>query len=210
MVGLMRWSRIFSTLSWHRGVGSGIAFLLCWLAFASAHTGPPEPVLVDQLIGPYPVSVWADLEVGTGRFFIRLESPADGKRSSDITVQVGVQPVSGRLAEARYQAQRQVRGRQVQYQAEVPIDAQELWRVRIIVQGADGSGEATLDMMAVPPGLGRWDMLIYVFPFLAVGCLWLQVVLYRRKHQREVRGRQGIDPGQEQLARTCDPNSSAQ
>jgi hypothetical protein len=206
----MRWSRIFSMLSWRKGIGSGIALLFSWLAFASAHTGPPEPVLIDQLIGPYPISVWADLEVGTGRFFIRLESPADGKRSSDITVHVGVQPVSGRLAEARYQAQRQVRGRQVQYQAEVPIDAQELWRVRLIVQGADGSGEVTLDMMAVPPGLGRWDVLVYLFPFLAVGCLSLQVVLYRRKRRQEVRGRQGSDTGQEQLARTCDPNPSSQ
>jgi hypothetical protein len=205
----MRWSRIFSMPSRCKGVGSGIALLLSWLAFASAHTGPPEPVLVDQLIGPYPVSIWADLEVGTGRFFIRLESPADGKRSSDITVHVGVQPASGRLAEARYQAQRQVRGRQVQYQAEVPVDAQELWRVRIIVQGADGSGEATLDMMAVPPGLGRWDVLVYLFPFLAVGCLSLQVVLYRRKRRQAIRGRQGIGTSQEHLARTYHPNSSS-
>jgi hypothetical protein len=205
----MRWSRIFSMPSWRKGIGSGIALLFSWLAFASAHTGPPEPVLVDQLIGPYPVSVWADLEVGTGRFFIRLGSPADGKRSSDITVHVGVQPVSGRLAEARYQARRQVRGRQVQYQAEVPVDAQELWRVRLIVQGADGSGEATLDMMAVPPGLGRWDVLVYLFPFLAVGCLSLQVVLYRRKRRQAIRRRQGIGTSQEHLARTYHPNSSS-
>jgi hypothetical protein len=101
--------------------------------------------------------------------------------ASDITVQVGVQPASGRLPEVRYPAWRQeVRG-QVLYRAEVPFDAQELWRVRIIVDSALGSGEATVQVETTPPGLGPWDVLLYVWPFLAVGFLGLQVVLYRRK-----------------------------
>ena len=182
MVGLRQYGQSFGRLSWCKGIGSGLALLLCWLPLASAHIGPPTPILVDYLIGPYLASVWADPEVGTGTFFIRLEPPAGRAISSDTTVQVGVQPVSGRLAEARHSAWRQeVRGH-VQYQAEVPLDAQELWRVRIIVQSADGSGETTVDVETIPPGLGHWDVLLYLFPFLAVGFLWLQVVLYRRKH----------------------------
>jgi hypothetical protein len=160
---------------------SGLALLLCWLPLANAHTGPPTPILVDHTIGPYLASVWADPEVGTGTFFIRLEPPAGGSMASDITVQVGLQPVSGRLAEARYPAWRQDGRGRVQYKAEVPLDALELWHVRIIVQSADGSGETTVDVETIPPGLGHWDVPLYLFPFVAVGLLWLQVVLYRRK-----------------------------
>jgi hypothetical protein len=157
-----------------------MALMLCWMPLASAHQGPPTPLLVDRMIGPYAVSVWGHPDVGAGAFFIRLEPPQGGKVSSDVTVHVGVQPLSGRLAEARYVAQRQQVRRYVQYLAEVPFDAQELWRVRIMVQGSGGGGEATLDVESIPPGLGYWDVLVYLFPFLAVGFLGLQVSLYRR------------------------------
>jgi hypothetical protein len=145
-------------------------------------------MLVDRMIGPYLASVWGHPDLGTGTFFIRMEPPPGGKISSDVTVQVGVQPLSNRLAEARYPAQRQqVRG-YVQYQAEVPFDAQELWRVRIIVQSSGGSGEATVEVEAIPPGLGQWDVFLYLFPFLAVGLLGLQMVLSRRNRNQAMKG----------------------
>jgi hypothetical protein len=157
-----------------------MALLFCWLPLASAHQGPPTPLLVDRMIGPYLASVWGHPDVGTGTFFIRLEPSPGGKIASDVTVHVGIQPLSSRLEEIRYPAQRQQVRRYVQYQAEVPFDAQELWRVRIIVQSSGGSGEATVDVETVLPGLGQWDVLIYLFPFLAVGFLGLQLGLYRR------------------------------
>jgi hypothetical protein len=133
------------------------------------------------MIGPYAVSVWADPEVGTGRFFIRLQPPPGGEIASDVMVYIGLQPRDNRLDEVRYTTQRQeVRGH-VQYQVEVPFETQEHWRARIIVQSADGSGEATVDIETTLPGLGHWDVLLYLFPFLAVGLLWLPVVLYGRK-----------------------------
>ena len=186
---LTRWGQIFWRPSWCKGVIAGLALLLCWLPLTSAHTGPPAPLLVKHTMGPYVVSVWADPEVGTGTFFIGLEPSPGGAIASDITVQVGVQPVSGRLAEVHYPAwPQEVRGR-VQYRADVPFDAQELWRVRIMVHSALGSGEATMHVETTPPGLGRWDVLLYFLPFLAVGILWLQV-LYRRKRHRLWRHRE--------------------
>jgi len=185
MIGLTRWGQIICMPCWCKGVVSGLVLLLCWLPLASAHPGPPTPILVEHRIGPYLASVWAEPEVGTGTFFIRLEPPAGGAIPGDIAVQVGVQPVSGWRAEARYPAWRQEGRGLVQYQAEVPLDTRELWRVRIIVQSSDGSGEATVDVETIPPGLGQWDVLLYLFPFLAVGFLWLQVVLYRRRHNQE-------------------------
>lgn len=184
MVGLTRSGQIVYRPPWLKGTVAGIALLLCWLQLASAHTGPPTPILVDHMIGPYPVSVWADPEVGTGTFFIRLEPPSGGAIPGDTVVQIGVQPVNGRLAEARYTARLQEVGGRVQYQAEVPFDAQELWRVRIIVRSSGGSGEATIDVETIPPGLGQWDVLLYLFPFLAVGFLGLQMVLYGCKRNQ--------------------------
>ena len=182
MVRLARGGQLCCRPSWRKGIVSSIALLLCGLTLASAHTGPPTLILADHMIGPYAVSVWADPEVGTGTFFIRLELPSGRAIPGDTTVQIAVQPVSGRLVEARYAARRQEVGGRVQYQAEVPLDAQELWRARIIVHSSGGSGEATIDVEAIPPGLGQWDVLLYLFPFLAVGFLGLQMVLYRRKH----------------------------
>lgn len=183
MVSLTRWGQRCWRSSWCKGFGLGLALLLCWVPLTRAHTGPPVPLLVKHLVGPYVVSVWADPEVGTGTLLIGLEPSPGGALASDITVQVGVQPVSGRLAEARYPARRQEARGRVQYRADIPFDAQELWRVRIIVHSALGSGEATVHVEATPPGLGHWDVLLYLLPFLAVGCLWLQV-LYRRKRHR--------------------------
>jgi hypothetical protein len=134
------------------------------------------------MIGPYLVSLWAHPEVGTGTFFIRLEPPLGGEIKNDVTAHVGIQPLSRRLAEVRYPTQRQEVGGRVQYQTDVPFDAQGLWRVRLLVQGPDGSGETTVDLETTPPGFGHWDVFLYLFPFLAVGFLGLQIMLYRRKH----------------------------
>ena len=96
MARLTRWTQLFSRAFWFEGVLSGI-LLLCCLPLARAHTGPPTPILVDHMIGPYLVSLWAHPEVGTGTFFIRLEPPLGGEIKNDVTAHVGIQPLSRRL-----------------------------------------------------------------------------------------------------------------
>jgi hypothetical protein len=161
-----------------------VALLLSWVRGVGAHTGPPYTIVVDKNIGPFVVSVWADPDVGTGIFFIILDPVPGRTLPNDIKVEVVVQPVSGRLPEARYAAWRdRVRGH-VQYKVEVPFDAQELWRVRVLVQSSGGNGEVTTDVEVTPPGLGRWDLLLYLFPFLAVGVIWLRAVLKGRGRRK--------------------------
>lgn len=154
---------------------------------ASAHDGPPYPILVDKILGPASASVWADPDVGTGTFFVILEPTAVGTLPEDLKVEVAVRPADGRLAEAAHAAVREdVRGR-VQYKAEVPFDAQGPWRVRVVLQSARGGGETAADVEVTPPGLGRWDLLVYLLPFVAVGALWLRAVVGRRGRRQSPR-----------------------
>src|SRR5262249_52788561 len=81
-----------------------------WVALpasARAHNGRPFPIVMNQPQGAYVISVWTDPDVGVGKFFVILE-PASGTTLPDENeVEVCVQPTSGRLAEACYQAVRQ-------------------------------------------------------------------------------------------------------
>ena len=148
---------------------------------AAAHAGPPFPIIVDQLAGPYVISVWTDPDVGIGTFFVIL-SPAPGKVLAEQNhVQVCVRPTSGRLPERCYDGTRQDLRGQVQYYAEVEFDQQEMWQVRVRVQGEDGTGELTAEVEATPPGFGAWDLAIYGFPFALFGLLWLCASLRSRR-----------------------------
>jgi hypothetical protein len=165
-------------------IGLMIGSLLTVSRQASAHEGPPYPILVDKTIGPCLVSVWADPDVGVGTFFIILEPPSSGTVPEDVAVEIGVRPISGRLAETRHKAEREnLRGR-TQFKAEIPFDAQERWSARILLNSSQGGGEAAVEVEVTPPGYGRWDLLLYLFPFLAVGGLWLKSFLRGRSRKK--------------------------
>jgi hypothetical protein len=165
-------------------IGIVIGSMLSATRQAGAHEGPPYPILVDKMIGPCLVSVWADPDVGVGTFFIILDPPHGGTLPEDVTVEIGVRPVSGRLAEARHKADREsLRGR-TQFKAEIPFDAQERWMARILLKSSQGGGEASVEVEVTPPGYGRWDLLLYLFPFLAVGSLWLKAFLRGRRRSK--------------------------
>jgi hypothetical protein len=154
--------------------------LLAVTAPVFAHEGPPYPILVDKSLGPCVLSVWSDPDVGTGTFFFILEPAPGGQLPDDIHIEIGVRPTSGRLPEAVYAAAREDQGGRVQFKALVPFDAEERWRVRVSLRSAQGGGEATTDVEVTPPGYGRWDLLIYLLPFAAVGALWLRAIIKGR------------------------------
>src|SRR5579864_7258994 len=131
-------------------------FLVCAVSLfavsrAAAHEGPPFPIVVDRVTGPYVVSVWTDPDVGVGTFFVIL-APAPGMTlSAQHKVEVCVKPTSGRLAEACYGGSQQSMRDRVQYYAEVEFDRQEMWNVRVRITGAEGAGEVAADVEATPP-----------------------------------------------------------
>ena len=159
--------------------------IVLWLAsVASAHEGPPFPLFVDQKADRYTVSVWTDPDVGTALFFVILNAP---EPPADLRVQIGVQPVSGRLPEVFYAAERENVQGQIQYRAQVHFDAQEIWRVRVRLESAQGNGETVATVEATPPGYGRWDLLVFLLPFLAIGVLWAVAMLRRIKRRTGAR-----------------------
>jgi hypothetical protein len=167
-----------------RRVWSFSATLLYFLSLTSSvhgHEGPPFPIVVDKTVGPCVVSVWTDPDVGQSLFFVLVNATPGSAVPNDLKVQLGVQPTSGRLPEAFYQMQRDDQRDQVQYKAFAYLDAQEMWRIRVTLASAQGNGEVTAEVEATPPGYGRWDLLIYLLPFLAVGFLWMRAVLRRRR-----------------------------
>jgi hypothetical protein len=151
---------------------------------ASAHEGPPYPIMNNKMIGPCIVSVWADPDVGVGTFYIILEPPKGATLPEDLTVEIGVRPVSGRLPESRYKSVRENLKGQTQFKAEVQFDAEERWLTRVFLNSSQGGGEAAVEVDVTPPGYGAWDLLIYLLPFLGIGFLWLNAVIRRRRHNK--------------------------
>jgi len=150
---------------------------------AFAHEGPPFPLFVDQKLDRYIISLWSDPDVGDALFFVIVSPQAGAQLPADLNVQLGVQPASGRLPEAFYPAERENVSGQVQYRALVHFDAEELWRVRVRLQSAEGNTETATTVEATPPGYGRWDLLLYLFPFLAIGVLWAIAMIRRVKRR---------------------------
>jgi len=148
---------------------------------ARAHQGPPFPILVDQKIGPYVASVWSDPDIGTATFFVVLEAPKGRKLPASTTVRIGVQPLTKRLPEVFYDAEPQPVDEGARYMAKIQFDRGEMWHVHVVLGGSEGGGEMNTQVEATPDGiLGPWGSLIYAFPFLAVGFLWIKAVLRKR------------------------------
>jgi hypothetical protein len=153
---------------------------------ASAHNGPPFPIISDKQVGPCVISLWTHPDVGIGTFFVIVAPPPGGKIPSDLKIDLSVQPVSGRLAEVRYPTERGDMNGQEQFNASIPFDQQEMWRVRIFVSSSAGNGESMATVEVTPPGLGRWDLLLFTSPFLLVGFLWYLGMSRRRKMMQTV------------------------
>ena len=158
--------------------------ILCAGLPAWAHNGPPFPIMEGKKIGPYTVSVWSNPDVGTGSFFVIVDAPPIDQVPDDLKVEVAVQPVSGRLPEAKYGAWREKLRDQVQYKTTVPFDKQEEWRVRVLLASSIGGGEAQTNVQVTPPGLGRWDLLLYLLPFLGIGILWFKAAATKRSQRK--------------------------
>ena len=178
--GGSRWARLlFACLQ-----ASLLAILVA--PSAAAHNGPPFPIITDQRVGPCIVSLWAHPDIGTGAFYVMVDPVPGGSVPKDLKIQVGVRPVSERLPEVVYSAWLEDLRGQVEYKTEVQFDQQEFWNVRLILASSAGGGEAFSKVEATPPGFGRWDLLLYLLPFLGAGFLWFKAITKRYRLRRSL------------------------
>ena len=152
---------------------------------ARGHNGPPFPIIVDQRVGPCIVSLWTHPDIGVGTFFVMVDAAPGHAIPSDVKIDLGMQPVSGRLAEVIYPTRRENLRGQIEFKTEVNFDRQEFWRARLILHSSQGDGESTASVEATPAGFGRWDLLLYLLPFAGVGFLWFKAVTAKRSYRRK-------------------------
>jgi hypothetical protein len=158
--------------------------MLAWPTGASAHNGPPFPIVENKNIGTCKVALWTHPDVGTGAFYVFVEPATGGKIPDDLKIEIGVQPVTGRLPEKFYDAQHVKSRGPAEYNALTDFDRQELWRVRLLLQSSQCGGEATAQVEVTPPGFGRWDLLYFLLPFLLVAFLWFRGISRTRRRRK--------------------------
>jgi hypothetical protein len=168
-----------------------LIFLMMVPPPASAHNGPPFPILENRRIGPCIVALWTHPDVGTGAFYVFLEPAPGASIPADLKIKIGVQPVTGRLPEKFFAAEKVPSRDQVQFNAMADFDRQELWRIRLVLESAQGGGEALTQVEVTPPGFGRWDLLLFLLPFLFIAFLFfLGVTRAKRRRMRRVAGQE--------------------
>lgn len=153
---------------------------------ARAHEGPPYPVIVDETHGPWSVSVWADPDVGIGTFWVQLTRDAEHDLPDDTQVHVSVAPSDGRVEPVRYAAREEPWQAGQSHVAEVDFPTREFWTVRIELDSPSRGARAELvvNVEVTPPGYGPIDLLLYSWPFAALGLLWLRAMQRQRQARR--------------------------
>ncbi len=164
-----------------------IVLMLLLALPANAHNGPPFPIIENRKMLGCAVSLWTHPDVGTGTFFVLVDPIPGGKIPDDLKIDIGIQPESDRLAEVIYPAAREDSRGQVEYDVSAQFDRDEFYRVRLVLHGAQGTEETLSRVEATPPGYGRWDLLLYLLPFLAVGFLWFRGMSRRHRYKNKNR-----------------------
>ena len=165
-----------------------LAIMVAGAMPAWAHIGPPYPIMENRKIGPLKIDVWSNPDVGTGSFFVIIDPGKGSAVPADLRVQVAVQPVSHRLPEKVYGAWREKLKDRVEFKTVVPFDQQEMWHVRVLLTSAEVTGETDTDVMVTPTLLGRWNLLLFLLPFLGIGFLWFKGMRGRQRRRKKKAG----------------------
>jgi cytochrome c-type biogenesis protein CcmH/NrfF len=91
----------------------------------------------------------------------------------------------------------------LRFVAKPEFDVQEMWAVGVVIRAADGVVHSfATQVEATPPGLGPWDLLIYLFPFVLFGALWA-VVFMRRARKRTTHAARNLPAPTEAKSDLC-------
>ena len=163
-----------------------VAFMLTTFALrGGAHSGPPFPILSDQVAGAYLISVWTDPDTTDdgspgGQFWIRIHLVDGGEVPPKTQATVSISAVD-RLESARTESASPVRGDITNQFAAVEMDHEGSFGVLVKVEGPRGRAtvvatvDATYDLRP-----SRSLLLVYLVPFVLVGLLWGRLLMRRR------------------------------
>jgi hypothetical protein len=168
------------------GLAIGVSFMLtAFSARVSGHSGPPYPILSDQVAGPYLISVWTDPDTTDdgsrgGQFWIRIHLADGGELPprTQATVSIGA---LDRMESARDASASPVNGDITNQFAALEMDHEGSFGVLVRVEGPRGraavtsSVDATYDLRP-----SRLLFLVYLAPFVLVGLLWGRLLMRRR------------------------------
>lgn len=152
-----------------------------------AHDGPPYPILVDEEVSGLSVSVWADPDVGVGTFYFYVDPLQPGASCRGLEIEVV--PQDGHSERLSFAAVPAEQNEPFQLVGEVDFDRRGMWDVVFTITGSGDAEELAIPVDVTPPGLGTFDMLWFLSPFLAVGFLWIKVMLAKRGMARTASSR---------------------
>lgn len=159
----------------------GLALLLVLGARATAHDGPPYAIITAQPCGPRVLELWADPDIGTGRFWILLSVAPGGVLAPPDEVRVAIAPSDGSAPEGEWPARRLTEKNDLEYYAEVQFPAGGWWTTRVRIRDGTTWDELVVGVEATPPGAGPWGFVIFLFPFVGFGFIFLRLALKRRR-----------------------------
>jgi hypothetical protein len=92
------------------------------------------------------------------------------------------EPTSGRLDRVSYETTTKPLRNQLEFFARPHFDQRDDWTVGIQVTPPGGqTEELTTEVESTPPGYGRWDFAIYLFPFVLLGGFWVLAMIRRNR-----------------------------
>jgi hypothetical protein len=155
-----------------------------------AHSGPPFPIVSDRIAGAYRISIWTDPDTTddgkpAGRFWVTID-PASGTGAVPAATRatVAIRPLD-RDGQTRTGRTDPVDSSTARQFIALLMDHEGPFAVRVTVDGPLGRAEvesqvdATYDLRPPPAMLA-----VYLFPFVALGALWVKVLLRRRQPRR--------------------------
>jgi hypothetical protein len=152
---------------------------------AFAHSGPPFPALSDRVAGPYRLSLWTDPDTtedgsAAGQFWVVIHLADGSQVPPDTHAIVAIRPLD-RPGPERSAVTSPVDGDTSRQFVALLMDHEGSFAVRATISGTRGSAvvdatvDATYDLRPAP-----WLVVVYLLPFVAVGFLWLKLLLRRR------------------------------
>jgi hypothetical protein len=164
-----------------------IAALLGYEGLVHAHSGPPFPIVSDSIAGAYRISIWTDPDTTddgkpAGQFWVTLDVASGSGTVPAVTrATVAIRPLD-REGQTRTGQTDPVNGSSARQFIALLMDHEGPFGVRVTVDGPLGRAEiesqvdATYDLRPAPAMLA-----LYLFPFVAIGALWVKVLMRRRQ-----------------------------